>query len=282
MEKIIFVLIVYFGRILLSQTPHEDLKYFTIITNMMDSVKNIQSLRFNLKSLERIEKGYVESIIKIKLQINPRKVYLNNSTAKLEVLYNVEKNKKTCLVNPHIFPHFNVSLDPTGKLMRKNQHFTMNQIGFDYVAKAIAMALSKEKNNLTKHLKYMGKVEKNEMICHLFIYENPAFSYEDYSVKENESIESVSQKLFVNEYMVRSRNKLFDEYNYLKKGTILKIPTFYCKKGIFYISEKNMLPISITIFDDIGVFESYDFSNLEINTPIAPKEFEKNYKDYTF
>jgi hypothetical protein len=48
------------------------------------------------------------------------------------------------------------------------------------------------------------------------------------------------------------------------------------------MNEKNMVFISITIFDKIGAFESYDFSNLEISTPIAPQEFEKNYKDYTF
>jgi hypothetical protein len=52
-------------------------------------------------------------------------------------------------------------------------------------------------------------------MCHLIIYENSAFSYEDYNVKDNESIESESRELFVNEYMVRSRNKLFNEY--LKK-----------------------------------------------------------------
>ena len=82
--------------------------------------------------------------------------------------------------------------------------------------------------------------------------------------------------------MVRTKNKLFDDYGYLKKGTVVKIPNFYCKKGIFYVDEKSMLPVSITIFDEVGVFESYEYTNLEINKPIPSAEFERNFKGYNF
>ncbi len=249
---------------------------------MMDSVKKLQTIRFNMKSLERIETGYEESHTQVKLQINTRKVYLKNPAVKLELLYNADNNKVKCLVKPHVFPYFTLSLDPRGNLMRKNQHFTINEIGFDFTVKTIAIALSKEKNQIAKHLSLLGKVEKNGMTCYLIIYENQAFSYFDHIVGEKETAESISHKYIVNEYMVRTKNKLFDNYGYLKKGTIVKIPNFYCKKGIFYIDEKSMLPISITIFDEVGVFENYEYSNLEINKPIPAAEFERNFKGYSF
>ncbi len=249
---------------------------------MMDSVKNLRSIRFNMKSLERVETGYEESNTKVKLQINSRKVYLKNPTVKLELLYNSDNNKVKCLVKPHVFPYFTLSLDPRGNLMRKNQHFTIHEIGFDFTVKTIAIALSKEKNQIAKHLSLLGKVEKNGMTCYLIVYENQAFSYFDHIVGDKETAESISHKYIVNEYMVRTKNKLFDDYSYLKKGTIVKIPNFYCKKGIFYVDEKSMLPVSITIFDEVGVFESYEYTNLEINKPIPAAEFERNFKGYNF
>jgi len=43
-----------------------------------------------------------------------------------------------------------------------------------------------------------------------------------------------------------------------------------------------MLPISISIYDEIGLFESYDFSDIELNKPISAEEFNRTYKGYGF
>ena len=185
-------------------------------------------------------------------------------------------------MKPHVFPYFTLTLDPRGNLMRKNQHFTVLDIGFDFVAKTIAVALSKEKEQVGKHLSYVGKVEKNKMMCHLLIYENQSFSYTDYTVLHKETVSSIASKFTVNDYMLRCKNKLYDHYGYLKEGMVIKIPTYYCKKAVFYIEEKSMLPVSLSIYDDVGFFESYDFYDLEINKPIPAIEFKRNYSGYSF
>ena len=43
-----------------------------------------------------------------------------------------------------------------------------------------------------------------------------------------------------------------------------------------------MIPVSVSIYDDIGLFESYDYTNVKINKPIEEKEFTKGYKGYGF
>ena len=260
----------------------EHFKDFKIITDMMDSVKKISFLRFNMKSIERVETGFSTASTKVKLQIHPRKSYLINPEKKLEVLYNEVELSNKALIKPHVFPYFTVSLDPRGNLMRKNQHFTILELGFDFTVRTIAVALSKEKEQIAKHLTYVGKVEKNKMMCYLLVYENQTFTYTDYTVQHKETISSIAAKFTVNDYMLRCKNKLYDEYGYLKEGSIIKIPTFYCKKDVFYVDEKTMLPISISIYDDVGLFESYDFSEIELNKPIPANEFKKDYKGYGF
>lgn len=260
----------------------EHFKDFKLITDMLDSAKKVTSLRYNMKSIERVDAGYLTASTKVKLQTHPRKSYLYNNVNKIEVLYNEEDQNNKASVKPHVFPYFTLSLDPRGNLMRKNQHFTILDIGFDFTARTIAVALSKEKEQIGKHLTYVGKVEKNKMNCHLLIYENLEFSYADYTVQLKETISSIAGKLTVNDYMLRCKNKLYDNYGYLKEGSIIKVPTFYCKKAVFYVDEKTMLPISVSIFDEIGLFESYDYFDIELNKPIPANEFKRDFKGYGF
>jgi hypothetical protein len=264
------------------EVSQEHFKDFKLITDMLDSAKKVSFLRYNMKSVERVEIGYVTSTTKVKLQCHPRKSYLVNTDNKLEVLYHEGELGTKALVKPHVFPYFTMSLDPRGNLMRKNQHFTILDIGFDFTARTIAIALSKEKDQIAKHLTHVGKVEKNKMMCHLLVYENTDFSYYDYTVGHKETVSSISGKFTVNDYMLRCKNKLYDDYGYLKEGSVIKVPTFYCKKAIFYVDEKTMLPISVAIYDEVGLFESYDFYNLEVNKPVPNTEFQRNFKGYGF
>ena len=283
MMRFRFVLIFFlYASALLSQHSREHLKEFRIITDMMDSVKKITYVRCNMKSLERIETGFSTASTMFKLQTFPRKSYLQNKEKKLEILYNSEVSKNKCIIKPHVFPYITLSLDPKGNLMRKNQHFTIFELGFEFIVKTIAIALSKEKDQVDKHLALKGKVEKNKMNCYLFVYENNAFNYSDYTVQEKETVSSIAAKFIVNDYMIRTRNKLYDEYGYLKAGSKIKVPAFYCKKALFYIDEKTLLPVSVSIYDEVGLFEAYDYFNIELNKPIPPIEFTRNYKEYGF
>jgi hypothetical protein len=148
----------------------EHFKDFKLITDMLDSAKKVSSLRYNMKSVERAEVGYLTASTKVKLQTHPRRSYLLNTEKKIEILYNEGEQNNKALVKPHVFPYITLSLDPRGNLMRKNQHFTILDMGFDFTARTIAVALSKEKDQIGKHLTYVGKVEKNKMNCYLLIY----------------------------------------------------------------------------------------------------------------
>ncbi len=264
------------------EISHEHFKDFKLVTDMLDSAKKVAFLRYNMKSVERNESGYATAATNVKLQTHPRKLYFVNTQNKLEVLYNEGEINNKALVKPHVFPYFTMSLEPLGNLMRKNQHFTILDVGFDFTARTIAIALNKEKEQIAKHLTYVGKAEKNKMNCHLLVYENLEFGYHDYIVQHKETVSSIAGKLTVNDYMLRCKNKLYDNYDYLKEGIIIKVPTFYCKKAVFYVDEKTMLPISVSIYDEVGLFESYDFFNLEVNKAIPDAEFKKDFKGYGF
>jgi hypothetical protein len=274
-KSIIFLLIFSTGCF------SQQVKPLRIVAEMYDSIKTIKTVRFKVKALERINGVYVSTMSENKIQSEPKKIYFHNKEKKLEILYVAGTNNNKAYVKPHTFPFITVSLDPSGSLMRKNVHYTIFELGFEYAGKAIALALNKEKD-VSKNLVCRGKQVLNGYNCYVMVYENKSFSYYEYTVLQKETVTSIAAKLNVNDYMLRSKNNLYNDFGYIKSGTKLSIPTLYAKKVVFYIDEKTMLPVNISVFDDIGLFESYDYSDIVLNKPFDPLEFTKGYKDYDF
>ena len=54
------------------------------------------------------------------------------------------------------------------------------------------------------------------------------------------------------------------------------------EKLILYIDKATYLPRIIKVYDDKGLFESYEYHNLQLNPHIADEEFTKEYKGYKF
>jgi hypothetical protein len=278
-----YILIPFVSLTLLfsSFRSNPDMSPVKLLGQMYDSIKSIKTLRVKIYALERIERKYIAANSEIKLQTSPRRLYFLNPNKKLEILYNEGQLNNRAMVKPHVFPYFTLTLDPTGNVMRKNQHYTINELGFDFIGKSVALTINKDKEGL-KNFIYRGKVSRNGYRCHMIEYENKGYGYSDYTVGEKETASTIAYKLCVNDYLLRYRNDLLNDFGYLKKGSVIKAPTLYCKKAVLFLDEKTLLPVSISLYDDVGIFENYEFTGIEVNKPIKEEEFTKDYKDYHF
>lgn len=249
---------------------------------MIDSIKNVRTVRTSIKALERINNAYSSAASEIKVNVSPRKLYFIGRQGKLEILYVTGEHGNKAVVKPHVFPYLTLTLDPRGNLMRKNQHYTINELGFDFIGRTVGLILSKEKENMSKSMTYVGKHEHNGYMCHMLVYEAKTFTYSEYTVQHKETLTSIAMKQSLNDYMLRSKNNLFNDFGYLKEGSKILVPGMYCKKAVFYLDEKTMLPVSVSIYDEVGLFENYEYTNIKINKPFEEKEFTKEFKGYGF
>lgn len=282
-QALIFFLVSFLsGNAQQQAAPLGQNKAIKLIAEMIDSIKNIKTVRTSIKALERINNVYSTATSEIKVNVNPRKLYFIGRQGKLEILYVTGEHGNKAVVKPHVFPYLTLNLDPRGNLMRKNQHYTIHELGFDFIGRTIALILSKEKENLSKSMTYLGKLEHNGFMCYMLVYETKTFLYNEYIVQRKETVTSIAYKLSVNDYLLRTKNNLFNDFGYLKEGSKIQVPAMYCKKAIFYLDEKTMLPVSVSIYDDIGLFENYEYSNIIINKPFDAKEFTKEFKGYGF
>lgn len=251
-----------------------------ILKKLFASVANIKTLRYHLQCNERIKGKLQHTESHVKLQINPRKLYL--SLKGPEILWVQGENKGDALINPGTFPYVNLNLDPFGMVMRKDQHHTIHEMGIHYLTDIIKDGVVKAGNNIDKHFVTLGDEIYNGHPCYRLSIAFPDFSWGPYTVKKGETITSISRRLHVSEYMVLEKNSEAKWYSDVKAGQVIQVPNVYAKLTMLLIDKESYLPLSNKVYDDKGLFETYEYVNLQVNSTIAPEEFTRGYKDYKF
>jgi outer membrane lipoprotein-sorting protein len=262
----------------IDNSPVSDNEAF--INKIFESIDKLKTLRYELKCKERIKGKMQHTESKVKLQISPRKLYISVNGP--EVLWIEGQNHGDAYVNPGAFPYINLNLDPYGVLMRKDQHHTIHEMGFQYLADILKHGKKRVGDKVDKYFKVASDEKFNGRPCYKLTIAFPDFAWGSYVVKKGENLTTIARKLRLSEYMILERNAKIKWYDDVKEGQVIQVPNAYAKLTILYIDKEYMLPVSNNVFDDLGLYETYEYYNMRINTIIHPEEFNKGYKDYKF
>ncbi len=282
----IFLTTALLGALLLSSFKRESVPVLptdcrTVLNQMLDSMREVGSMRFYLKITERAEGKYYHYESKGKFNRSPRKIYVFMRGP--ELLWKEGWNSGKALVNPGGFPYINLNLDPMGSLIRDKQHHTIFEMGMDYFADVLGGSIKKNEKDFDKYFRLVGSTTWNNRPCHLVIMEFPGYAYENYKVKKGQNILKIARELNVSEFMVLEINseKVKDYYD-VEEGQIIKVPNAYAKKTTLMIDKDLMLPINSIIYDEKGIFESYEYHEISVNVKFKEDEFTKDFEGYGF
>jgi len=252
-----------------------------ILQNTIASVEKIRTIKFHLKVNERFKGKIISSESQIKINDSPRKVYIYLKGP--EVLWLEGKNNGNALVNPGGFPYMNLNLDPFGSLMREKQHHTIHEAGFDYFADIIKNSISMAGNEFDNYFKCTGIITFDEHECYFITAEYSDFKYVDYTVQTDETLVTIGKKLKVCDYMLLELNSdKVSNFHDVKPNQVIKVPNVYGSKMVLYIDKELLVPRVIKVYDEKGLFESYEYHDLQLNPKISEEEFTKDYKEYGF
>ena len=274
---IFFISFLFFG----AHAPTPNLSCREIIFQMLDSIKKIKTQRYDVKAVERVNGNLKLADSHIKLNINPWKVYFLSPKG-IEILWVQGSNNGDAIVHSSSLPFMNFNLDPYGSVMRKDQHHTIFDLGFPYIGSTIGNTIIKAPKDFDKHFAYAGTLIWNKTECYQIVITYPEYKYIEYTTGKGETVTSIAYKLNTSDYKIRYINELSSYYGTIKEGKKLFIPTPYSNKTIVYIDKKTFIPLSIKVYDEEGLYEAYEFYNVQINTTFAADEFSKNYKGYGF
>lgn len=262
---------------------HAQLTNREVIDKMIHASQQIKTLKYILKKWERIDGKLEFGHLLCKLQRNPLKIYIYNYTPNpgSEVLY--IEGAKTALVNPNKFPYVNLNLDIDGSLMRDKQHHNVTTSGFDYMTELLINAKKKFANDIDKSLKLEGSLKWNNRDCYKVVMENPRYEIHNYTMQPNETVLQVAKKLYVSEHKIVELNKgIVSDPLSKAPGKTIKVPSDYGKRIVLYIDKQTFLPIVQFVYDEIGLFEQYEYYDLEVNPKFPEKEFTKEFEGYKF
>lgn len=243
------------------------------------AITSLATLRCNIVSDERIGTQHVPGTMSAKLTSSPLRVYLKTQKA-VEVLYVAGQNDGDAWVNPAAFPYFTLSLDPNGSLMRKGQHYTALQVGYDTIGKLLEMDSHPDATYLHS-FHYVGDSVLQGQPCHVLRSNYPQFRYVAYRVGRGETIASIANRFGCGEYRILERNNLAVNAQ-LAEGQVLQVPNAYGSRVILVINAKTFLPASVTVYDERGLYEKYTFLNVVANQPIPAAEFTRDFAGYHF
>ena len=255
----------------------------TLIDKMFSEIDKHQTLKFNIRTKERIGERYVVKKNFMKIGYSPRKVYLKDLEEGIELLYLDGWNSNRCYINTNGFPYVNVSFSPFSARVRKDQHHTIMEAGFWYIRKTLGYLIKKSKEENMKFDDYF-KLYKDATFegktYYQLVMEYSNFAYVDYTLTKDESAREIAQRLNLAESLIEEKNGIGQDK--ISKGKTIKIPNVYAKKVVFYVDKTSFLPVVQFVYDDKGLYEQYEYTDVVANPAFANDEFSENFKDYKF
>ncbi|OON69333.1 hypothetical protein B0919_08575 [Hymenobacter sp. CRA2] len=251
----------------------------SLLARLSASINKLQTLRCNVKANERHADGYQQARTLMKIGASPLRIYLRNQKG-IEVLWVQGQNGGDAWVYPGKFPYVTVSLDPNGAIMRRNQHHAVLDAGYGVIADLIRIPPQRSEA-YRRSFRYTGDTTIQGRLCYLLRSDFPQFRYVSYKTTGGETAAKIAERFGCGEFRIAQRNDLGYE-DVLPAGKTLQVPNAYGSRTILCVDQKMMLPLAVAVWDDKGLFESFEFSQVVANQPIPAAEFTKDYKEYKF
>lgn len=250
------------------KTYSEDSSLEDVMTKMNAQTTKLSKLSFTIKNCERIGTKMMCGKQQVSIQLKPFKCRLTTSkpNAGDQIVYNEEQSPKATYI-PKGFPYINVNLEPLGTKMMNNNHHSIFELGFVFFTQLINHYYQNNKTSFS-----IQKVTEGENQYYKVTSSFNDFKYVNYTVRKSENFRNIAHKKFISEYLIAEKNT---EKEFYIEGDKLSIPSHYYKKLVLKIDAVNFTPTYIEIFDDKGLLEKYEFSELDT----APKFTEQTFKE---
>lgn len=269
----IFLQIIFFYHQCLAQDAAAILSFY----KMQSAIAQTQTCSFNLKTFENHKNRQTISEFVVKVNAHPYKVFLYciNPNPGVKALLCKGVNDDKTIVHPGSFPYFNISLSPYNSLLRKNHHFTMWEMGFNYIKELFDGYVKKDSIMFMQSLHILPDVTFDKKQCVQLEIVPPAFYFTNYVVKEGEDLTSVSKKLLLNDNMILERNPQLSCMTDVKAGSVIKVPNVFAKRIVLYLDKNTFLPIVQEMYDDNGRFIRVEMTSMVLNPKFDVNEFSK-------
>ncbi len=273
------------GYAFVSTPPETQATSKEILDKMLAEIPKTNTLEYVFTGVERHDQGKkeIKNVMLTKWNRNPLSIYMKTyegPNGKVEVLW--KKGERDG--DAHINKMWGLNLDPYGSLMRKGQHHTMFNVGFDLLGDIVTHAMKRAEGEQGNYkdltfddvFTYSGDVTFDGRSCYKIEINDPSFKYETYTVKEGDNLTKFALDRRICGYLIVDKNSNVKNFDDFDAGDVVKVPSSYAKKTTLYIDKQTYMPLVQIMEDEIGQFERYEFRDLKINPTFDAKTFTED------
>lgn len=255
-----------------------------LIDKMIKAIDDHNQMEFKMYRSERSKNGFTDGKFYAKLINKPYKLYIKNFKPKpgSEILYIKGQNDDKALINPNSFPYFSISLDPDNNLLLAGGHHSLREAGFTLFSDMFKLYKENYGKELYNRITYHGMFKWNDRVCYKISIDYPDYSTKKYSPKKGETLYSISRDQLLNIGKLREYNAKYDDDDILDESDEIIIQNVYAKKAVIFIDNENYFPIYQLIYDEEGLYEKYQYVDLNLDISFKNEEFTRDYSEYNF
>lgn len=275
-----------FGLLLVTHTTLSAQDPVAIMAKMKAAIKNMNQSTFDLQSKERFGSSYTTKKLQFRVQESPRKVYMKDLDTGVEMLYVPGWNNNKAYINPNGFPWVNVSLNIYDSKVVAENHHTVKDAGLGFV-NVLLSGFENTVKSAGKSLEdlyiYKGEVMFNGRPCHrIYMIPPSGFNYVSYTTDRDQNLVQLSRRIVASDYLIKEKNSKVSYGRKIKKGTTLNVPSAYASKVIVYIDKETYMPVVQMLYDERGLFEKYEYTNINTRPNFSSSEFTTDCDKYGF
>ena len=280
--RLYFILI--FGIIQCTVFAQDNNLKVALIDKMIKAIDDHNQMEFKMYRSERSKNGFTDGKFYAKLNNKPYKLYIKNFKPKpgSEILYIKGQNDDKALINPNSFPYFSISLDPDNNLLLAGGHHSLREAGFTLFSNMFKLYKVNYGEELYNRITYHGMFKWNDRVCYKISIDYPDYSTKKYTPKKGETLYSISRDQLLNIGKLREYNAKYDDDDILDESDEIIIQNVYAKKAVIFIDNENYFPIYQLIYDEEGLYEKYQYVDLNLDISFKNEEFTRDYSEYNF
>ena len=280
--RLYFILI--FGIIQCTVFAQDKNLKVALIDKMIKAIDDHNQMEFKMYRSERSKNGFTDGKFYAKLINKPYKLYIKNFKPKpgSEILYIKGQNDDKALINPNSFPYFSISLDPDNNLLLAGGHHSLREAGFTLFSNMFKLYKVNYGEELYNRITYHGMFKWNDRVCYKISIDYPDYSTKKYTPKKGETLYSISRDQLLNIGKLREYNIKYDDDDILDESDEIIIQNVYAKKAVIFIDNENYFPIYQLIYDEEGLYEKYQYVDLNLDISFKNEEFTRDYSEYNF
>ncbi|MBK9452191.1 MAG: DUF1571 domain-containing protein [Bacteroidetes bacterium] len=233
------------------------------------------TLQCRVKRYERVNGKMESGDIRVKVNTRPHKVYVYNINPNegTELLWGRRLQRRKSLHPPQSISLGQHQPEPRWRTNAGRSAPSHTSTGFAAVQRVLRHLLGKCKD-LDERAKYVGKENWYGKPHDVIKITHPDYKFVNYTVAAGEDLLKIDAKLGVPSY----------KYDYfdVTAGQVIKVPTAYSKEMVLVIDPTTHLPVVQLFYDDKGLFEKYEYSEIKVNPRFSTLEFSEDNEAYGF